>query len=274
MRVKHNKKRNTAFLYESVITELTKAIVRGQQEKKQKVLETIKKYFNTGTPLKKELEIYKSILESDKMSPNLSQRFLFEVKKDFDSLDKKEIFNQQTELIKEINESYSNSVFSNFISNYKNIGSLYQYFNSEGANAKTRLILEQRVVGMLASTKTEEKQEMKHIDSLEYKTFVNKFNETYDNTLRKEQKDLLTNYITSFSDNGLGLKSFLNEEVARLKEQVTKCSETDKIKNNKEFYDNTQRVLEKLESYKKTPITEELVREIFYIQDFVSEVLE
>ena len=264
MRVRHNKKRNTAFLYESLITELTKAIVRGQEEKKQKVLETIKKYFNAGSPLKEELEIYKSVLEADVMSPNLSQRFLFEVKKDF----------KQTALIKEINESYSNAVFSNFISNYKNIGSLYQYFNSEGANAKTRLILEQRVVGMLASTKTEEKQEMKHIDSLEYKTFVNKFNETYDNTLRKEQKDLLTNYITSFSDNGLGLKSFLNEEVARLKEQVSKCSETDKIKNNKEFYNNTQRILEKLENYKKTPITEELVKEVFYIQDFVSEVLE
>jgi len=274
MRVRHNKKRNTAFLYESLITELTKAIVRGQEEKKQKVLETIKKYFNVDSPLKKELEIYKSVLEAEVMSPNLSQRFLFEVKKDFNNLDKKEIFNQQTALIKEINESYSNAVFSNFISNYKNIGSLYQYFNSEGANAKTRLILEQRVVGMLASTKTEEKQEMKHIDSLEYKTFVNKFNETYDNTLRKEQKDLLTNYITSFSDNGLGLKSFLNEEVARLKEQVSKCSETDKIKNNKEFYNNTQRILEKLENYKKTPITEELVKEVFYIQDFVSEVLE
>ena len=55
MRVRHNKKRNTAFLYESLITELTKAIVRGQEEKKQKVLETIKKYFNADSPLKKEL---------------------------------------------------------------------------------------------------------------------------------------------------------------------------------------------------------------------------
>ena len=274
MRVKHNKKRNTAFLYESLIKELTKAIVRGQDNKKQKILEIIKKHFNSNSSLKKELEIYKSILEADKMSSNVSQRFLFEVKKDFDNLDKKEIFNEQTALIKDINESISNAVFSNFISNYKNIGSLYQYFHSDNANAKTRLILEQRVVGILTSTKTQEKQEMKHIDSLTYKTFVSKFNETYDKTLRKEQKDLLTNYITSFSDNGLGLKSFLNEEVARLKEQVTKCSEIDKIKDNKEFHNNTQRILEKLENYKKTPITEELVREVFYIQDFVSEVLE
>ena len=54
--------------------------------------------------------------------------------------------------------------------------------------------------------------EMKHLDNLEYKTFVNKFNNAYDRTLRTEQKDLLTNYIVSFSDNGLGLKTFLNED--------------------------------------------------------------
>ena len=58
MRVKHNKKRNTAFLYESLIKELTKAIVRGQDNKKQKILEIIKKHFNSNSSLKKELEIY------------------------------------------------------------------------------------------------------------------------------------------------------------------------------------------------------------------------
>ena len=51
---------------------------------------------------------------------------------------------------------------------------------------------------------------MKHIDNLTYKTFVGKFNDTYKNSLKENQKSLLTNYITSFSDNGLGLKSFIN----------------------------------------------------------------
>jgi len=31
--MKHNKKRNTAFLYESLVKELTKAIVRQQEER-------------------------------------------------------------------------------------------------------------------------------------------------------------------------------------------------------------------------------------------------
>ena len=274
MKVKHNKKRNTAFLYEVLITELTKTIVRKQTERKQKVLEIIKKYFKKGTILKKELNVYKSITEADKMSVNMSQRYLFEVKRDFDKLDKKEVFNSQTQLIKEINQSLSNSVFSNFISNYKNIGSLYQYFHSDEVNAKTRLILEQRVVGILSSSEKKQSDQMKHIDNLTYKTFINKFNESYDKTLRKEQKDLLTNYITSFSDNGLGLKSFLNEEIGRLKNQVQECKNTEKIKNNSDFLSNTNRVLEKLDSYKKAPITEEIVKEIFYIQDFVLEVLQ
>ena len=274
MKVKHNKKRNTAFLYESLITELTRTIVRRQTEKKQKVMEVLKKYFKHGSPLKQELDIYRSVLESDKMSKTISERFLFETKKDYNLLDKKQIFNQQTQLIKEVNQNLSNLVFSNFISNYKDIGSLYQYFNSDKSKAKVRLILEQRIINLLTTEKNKKPPEMKHIDNLTYNTFINKFNETYDKTLRKEQKDLLINYITSFSNNGLGLKCFLNEEIMRLKEQVERCRETNKIKNNDNFFENTNRVLEKLNSYKKNPITEEVVKEIFYIQDFVLEVLQ
>ena len=62
-------------------------------------------------------------------------------------------------------------------------------------------------------------KEMKHIDNLTYKTFVNKFNDTYKNSLKENQKKLLTNYIISFSDNGLGLKSFVNEELGSFKEK-------------------------------------------------------
>jgi len=274
MKIKHNKKRNTAFLYESLITELTRAIVRGQVDKKQKVLEIVKKYFKNGSVLKQELDVYRSILEAETMAPSMYHRFLFEVKKDHDALDKKNIFNEQTNLIKEINQNLSNSVFSNFISNYKDIGSLYQFFNSQNVKAKNRLILEQRIVNILAKEKHQKQLQMKHIDNLTYKTFVNTFNETYDKTLRKEQKDLLINYITSFSDNGLGLKSFLNEEISRLKEKVDVCRESAKIKNNNDFLNNTNKILTKLDNYKQTQITEEMVREIFFIQDFVLEVLE
>ena len=274
MKMKHNKKRNTAFLYECLIKELTKAIVRKEFDKKQQIVEIVKKYFNNGSVLKKELELYNSILESQKMPPEFSQRFLFEVKKDYESMNRTVVFNIQTQLIKEINQKLSNGTFSNFVPNYRNIASIGQFFQSTGMGAKRRLILEQKLVNMLSSEKKQTIQEMKHIDNLTYKTFVKKFNDSYDKTLRKEQKDLLTNYIVSFSDNGLGLKTFLNEEIGRLKQQATECLESDKIKTNTAFVENINKILEKLNGFSKKPITEQVVKDVFYIQDLVSEVLD
>lgn len=104
-----------------------------------------------------------------------------------------------------------------------------------------------------------------HLDQLTYNTFVNKFNETYQHALRKEQKQLLTNYITSFSDNGLGLKAFMNEELGRLKEEIVSLNETP-------YAEQLVQVNDKLESYSKVPLTEEIVKEVFYIQDLIAEI--
>ena len=61
--MKHNKKRNTAFLYECLVKELTKAIVRNDSDLKSKITEVIKENFKKGTILKKDLDIYNSLLE-------------------------------------------------------------------------------------------------------------------------------------------------------------------------------------------------------------------
>lgn len=91
---------------------------------------------------------------------------------------------------------------------------------------------------------------MQHIDNLTYKTFVNKFNETYDKTLRAEQKELLTNYIVSFSDNGVGLKSYLNEEIGRLKNAVNtvivESTNSGNIENFKKFHKSSTTIHKRL----------------------------
>ena len=264
MKMKHNKKRNTAFLYEILMKEYVKAVVKKDNKTKEKSIKILKEFFSNDRILKKELELYKTVLETKNLNDEKSIRLLFEIKKDFNLMDKKEVFNAQTKLIKTINESLSNKIFANFISNYKNIATVGQYFNS-GNSAKQRILLEDKVKFLMMS-KDFEQGPMQHIDNLTYNTFVNKFNETYKNSLREEQKNLLTNYIVSFSDNGLGLKIFMNEEIGRLKQLVT-----ENIKNGK-YPDRLDKILEKLESFKKVPVTEEIVKEVFYIQDLVYEV--
>jgi hypothetical protein len=268
--MKFNKKRNTAFLYECLLKELTKAIVRKQDDRKNKIISIIKENFKKGSLLKEDLDVYRSVLESKKMNKDFATRFLEETKKDFTSLNRKGIFNQQTKLIKQINETLSPDAFANFISNYKDINSVGAFFNSN-LKAKNRLLIESRLLSILTSDDAQ-KQDLKHIDNLTYSTFVKKFNKSYGKSLRKEQRDLLLNYIVSFSDNGLGLKSFLNEEISRLISEISKCTNNPQIVENKAFLSNTERVLKQLESYSKKELSEDIVKEIFYIQDLVVEI--
>ena len=139
-------------------------------------------------------------------------------------------------------------------------------------DAKSRLIIETKVIQILQPKKNNKPVEMKHIDNLTYNTFVDKFNETYDKTLREKQKALLTNYIVSFSDNGLGLKSFMNEEVGRLKNKLKNIIELKESNPNPSHLEEVKKVLVKLEEFKSNPINEDMVKRLFYIQDLAEEM--
>ena len=262
--MKHNKKRNTAFLYESLVKELTKTIVRQQEKRKQKVLTIIKENFKNGSPLKEELDLYKSILEN-------TDRFLVETKKDYSSLNRKSVFNAQTKIISQINQQLGSEVFKNFVPNYKDIATVGSWFQDTSSNAKSRLITETKVKALLVPSKKQE-EKMKHIDNLTYKTFVGKFNETYKNSLKENQKKLLTNYITSFSDNGLGLKSFINEELEVLKLQIQEKLSKGKDSLGEEKSKKLQKVGDILEDFKSTPLNEKMIRKLFFIQDLMEEL--
>tara|TARA_B100000700_G_scaffold323875_1_gene428635 strand:+ start:638 stop:1453 length:816 start_codon:yes stop_codon:yes gene_type:complete len=266
--MKHNKKRNTAFLYECLIKELTKAIVREDKKRQTITKKVLKEFFNKNSELREELNLYNSLLESKNLNESFSRRLLEETKKDFYGLNRKSIFNSQTKLINVMNKTLGSGVFSNFIPNYKDLASIGLFFQNQQLVAKKRIMLEENLIKFL-SRKEQTLTEMKHLDNLEYKTFVNKFNNAYERTLQKEQKDLLTNYIVSFSDNGAGLKSFLNEEIGRLKDVVSKhIVESSQDPN----IENFKKVKQKLNGYTQTPINQQMIEEVFYIQDLLAEV--
>ena len=174
-------------------------------------------------------------------------------------------------LINRINKQLGTNVFANFVPNYKEIATVGSWFQDNKSSAKNRLIIETKVKQILVPSQKEEK-EMRHIDNLTYKTFVGKFNDTYKNALQENQKNLLTNYITSFSDNGLGLKVFINEELQVLKEKIV-----GKLSVGDDTLEETKRVqLQKvsiiLEDFNKKPLTGKMVEKLFYIQGLVEEI--
>ena len=270
MKNKHNKKRNTAFLYEVLVKELTKAIVEKQSKRKVEIAKTLKKYFNKNTLMYEDLKIYQSLLDEG-LSKELSEKIILEAKSRKSNIDKKSLFNEQTKLISFINKNLGSHVYGNFVSNYKSMANIYQFLNSE-SSIKDQVILEQTLIENLQSVK-DSKNDLEPINNLVFKTFIEKFNDEYSGSLLEEQKTLVTNYVFSFSDNNVGFKTYLNEELGRLKSEVVSSMESQEITSDKEMLEKTNEVLSFLNSFtEKETISEQDIKKIMKIQTLVKEV--
>ena len=206
MKTKHNKKRNTAFVYEALIREATVAILKKDLKKRDKIITIIKTHFKENSALKKNLECYRSLYETRGMDKETSEKILKEAKLASRLLDPHGLFKEQSALILDINKELDSSVFNGFVPNYKTLASIAQIF-SDKISPKDQVLLENEILKtMITEGNTETSFVIEEIDNVLIKTFVKKFNNKYDHHLLKEQKDLLTYYISSFADNALQLK--------------------------------------------------------------------
>ena len=267
MRLKHNKKRNTAFLFEALTREYVKSVIKKNNARQTLVKNIIKEHFSKGKVLNDELSVYREVLESTGLDNESATRLIAEAKSRYGSLNSQEIFKCQNKLIKEINYKLSAEVFNNFVPNYKSLATVYNIFNNK-TSIKEKILLEQKVIETL--TLQEDKETKDHIDNLTYKTFVKSFNNKYAD-LTESQKDLLTNYIASFSDNSLGLKVYLSEQVEELKSKLALFGDSDLLDND-ELQKKYSDTIVKLESYKNKEIDDIMVEEVLRIQELVKEL--
>ena len=272
MRLKHNKKRNVAFVYEALVRELTRAVIKKSTKRKNSILSIIKEHFSSNSLLVKELGLYQTIYETKNVNRNLAEKLLIESRIAHDSIDKKKLFAEQSALIRTINKTISSDIFNNFVPNYRNIASAYSIFNSE-VPTKQRVLLEEKMIDHMSSSVGSEISETKeHMDNIVYKTFVEKFNQQYGESLLEEQKQLLSKFVASFSDNGIELKVFMNEEVGRLKKEITKSLDSDILASDDDMRHKAESVIDILEGFKEEKISDILVEKTLKIQDLVEEM--
>ena len=269
MKIKHNKKRNTAFVYEALVREATVAILKNDRERKNKVISIIKKHFHNESMLHKDLEFYRSLYENQNLDQKTSEKILREVRIQKQLADSERLFKQQTELIHDINKELSTEVFNNFVPNYKTLATIDQIFSLK-TSPKNCVILENEIVKNMRSKVVDGPTES--VDKLTYNTFVKKFNEKYESELLNEQKELLTYYIASFADNALELKNFLNEELSRLKTKLVESKEAEEIKNDEDMLQKTNKVIERLQSFTTAEITEDVLSTVLRTQSLVEEI--
>ena len=273
-KTKHNKKRNTAFLYEALIREMTKAVVSKNQEQKNKIVDILKESFSSNKPLGKELGLYQALLNSSELDPVTAEKLLYQIREAYSQLDSEEIYNAQSHVIKRINKEVGSDVYNNFVPNYKSIATVSQLFgvDSTAVGIKRGVLLEQNVLQTLTSKKVDEKpKDLKPIDNIVFKTFSGKFNDVYSDNLLSEQKELLNRYILSF-DSDTDIKIYLNEELGRLHNALNDALKSDEIKSDDNMSESTTSVIEMIEDFKNHPVDKTLVEKVLKIQNLVHEI--
>lgn len=257
MAFRHNKKKNTLFIYEVLIRELTRCIMREDKQQKKEIVSILKTFFAKDKPLAKEIELYKVLSETTGLKEPMARRLLSETLRVYNNFNQGNIQQEQEKLLSQVQEKTDSSIFSTFVPSYRNIATIYQIFNRK-LNPKEKIILEEKVIDSLMSEKVlNEEESFNPIGNLEFKTFLKSFNEVYSGTLIKEQQELLTHYVLSSVDEGTELKIYLNEEIGRLKNILSKD-------------ESMKEVCQVLESFQQKPIDTDALSQVLRIQELAS----
>ena len=269
--MKHNKKRNTAFIFEVLIRELTKSIVDKNNKKKQIIVTLIKENFKNRTSIGRDLELYKTLLDTKNVEKDVAEKLIFECRMQRCTINRQDLFQEQSALIDKINKYVSKDAFDMFIPNYRNVATVYQIFNP-GTKTKQRVLLEKQIANQMIISNDKEKPLLQSITNLTLKTFIKTFNSKYSEDLVIEQRTLLNKYISSFSDNGTEMRVFLNEEINRLKDNIHKALRIEEIKNDPAMLEKTSAVLEILNNTSTRPVDGLFIQDILKIQNLVREI--
>ena len=269
MTIKHNKKRNTGFVYEALIRELTRAAVEGKSKRRAQIAKTIKEHFSRETLLGKELDCYRTLNEAESLSDNEAEKLVNAAKNAHNNLDQKRLFLEQSNLINLINKQFGSYVFSNYVPNYKDLATIANMFNST-TPIKTKVLMEQQIIGKMCEVKKQSSVCEKEVNDLVLREFTKSFNKEYSHLL-PEQRKFLTHYITSENDGGIEFKVFLNEELHRIKEAVQASLLMEEVKNDEEMIESTSRVLSVIEEYKSKELGDEDLKKFMKLQKLASE---
>ena len=261
--IKHSKFRNTGFLFELLVRQVTSDILSNRKSIAEGLL---KKYFNSKTELANELKLYQFIVNEKYNNENRAERFIDAVIDNRKKLDEKKILKEKYNLIKEIKENYQIDDFlKSQVPNYKVLASVYKIFefnlNTESSydpkdfvNTKFSLV-EHLIAKPISNTKVVDKinealkKEDKEIRLLTYKMLVENFNKKY-KSLNERQKGILKEYINSFT-NSENLKLFIANEVVVLNKALTTIGKQIKDKVTKIKLAETINQLNKIKTANK-----------------------
>ena len=241
-KIKHSKFKNTGFIFELLVRQITSEIMSANKSVAEKIL---KEYFNSKKELSKELKLYQYLINEKYNSESKAEQFINTILEARKRLDETKLTREKYNLVKEIKETYNLDEFiKSPISNYKTLASIYKIFETITSEEQfdptdivsSRFTIAENIINSSIQNKDvkikdavleEYRKQDDDLRAVSYKLLVESFNTKYKN-LTEEQKGLLREYINNINNTGK-LNEYVSNEVfnlvTNLKEVGSKISD-------------------------------------------------
>lgn len=256
-KIKHSKFKNTGFIFELLVRQITSEIMSADKSTAEKIL---KEHFNSKKELSKELKLYQYLINEKYNSEAKAEKFIDTICEARKRLDEKKLTKEKYNLIKEIKDTYNLDEFiKSPISNYKTLASIYKIFEVVTIDEQfeptdivnSRFTIAENIINSSIQNKDsklkdavleEYRKQDEDLRAVSYKLLIESFNTKYKN-LTNEQKSLLREYINNINNTGKlndyvitevnSLVANLKEVGSQISDKVTKIKLAETIANVK-----------------------------------------
>ncbi len=263
-KIKHSKFKNTGFIFELLVRQITSEIMSANKSIAEKIL---KEHFNSKKELSKELKLYQYLINEKYNSESKAEQFINTILEARKKIDEKKLTKEKYILIKEIKETYNLDEFiKSPISNYKTLASIYKIFETVTSEesfdptdiVSSRFTIAENIINSSIQNKDakvkdavleEYRKQDDDLRAVSYKLLVESFNSKYKN-LTEDQKGLLREYINNINNTGK-LNQYVNEEVTKLVDSLKEVGSKISDKVTKIKLAETIANIRKIKSVKK-----------------------
>ena len=258
----HNKKRNTALLYEFLVRTISSALVEGDKRKSSTALRIIRKHYRPGTHLYKEFRLFNALVKTTISSDSIVTSILSEARAAANGTDVDALAREKSLLIRNINHMLKDDNFYDQpIAEYRLYATIQTLLNEWRKPAGTADITSlANYENQLREWLLVEKKKEDHVlidetpgtTRLVMKMMMKKMNEKYSVTLNNEQREIIKAYAFSSTDESQSsIKKRLKETRINLLESIDRYVEQkkdDTLLVNKLIDAKTRVIAESLEN--------------------------
>lgn len=263
-KIKHSKFKNTGFIFELLVRQITSEIMSANKSIAEKIL---KEHFNSKKELSKELKLYQYLINEKYNSESKAEQFINTILEARKRLDETKLTREKYNLVKEIKQTYNLDEFiKSPISNYKTLASIYKIFetvtNDEQYDptdvVSSRFTIAENIINSSIQNKDvklkdavleEYRKQDDDLRAVSYKLLVESFNSKY-SKLTNDQKGLLREYINNINNTGK-LNEYVSNEITKLVEGLKEVGSKISDKVTKIKLAETIANIRKIKSVKK-----------------------